>query len=601
MNAFRARPSRWIVFGATGLCLFGLSLRLAPGRPVVHLQELLSGLDQPIAVKHAADGSGRLFVLERAGRIRIVEGGELRPTPFLDVSAQVDVIGEGGLTGLAFHPDFPSNGVFFVNYTASTAGTYRIVVSRFRTDKQSPSQADPAEEVILEIDHQTLIHNGGELAFGRDGYLYISVGDGAFMAELGDLAQDLSSLSGKILRIDVDQDPYGIPSDNPFVGKEGARGEIWAYGFRNPFRMSFDRLTGRLYVGDVGERDVEEIDLVVRGGNYGWRNLEGDRCFPRFVENCDREGFVAPIAVYGHDDGMAVIGGLVYRGETPTDLWGSYLFSDFVSGRVWELREVSEGRFRHRQVGLLGLLAASWGEDETGEILIPGFQNGKLFKLLFSWFENHAQVVSGVFGGLRLTTRFDFHNLGDQPARGVLRFLNADGQPQAVMVHGGSTSDLPIELGSGESSSLTLDPERNRFQGWALSLTDGPLSSSVHFLVGETGGREPVPVSTVSSSTWSKRSRVLIVREGLLSAAFAIVNPWNEPASVGLLLSEDLEIARFDLDPLQQLTFHLATLEGIPPEYQGPVLLESDEEVAVTAVATVGGLPVSGLSVVALD
>ena len=593
--------ARLTVSGVLALTILGVPLRMTLGRPVVHLQELVSGLDQPIAVKNAGDGSGRLFVLERAGRIRIIEGGDLRPEPFLDISDQVDVIGEGGLIGLAFHPDFPSNGVFLVNYTASMAGTYRIVVSRFRTSTQSPNQADPAEEVILEIGHQTLIHNGGELAFGRDGYLYISVGDGAFMEELGDLAQDLSSLSGKILRIDVDQDPYGIPPDNPFVGEEGARGEIWAYGFRNPFRMSFDRLTDRLYVGDVGEAHAEEIDLVVRGGNYGWRNLEGDQCFPPSVEDCGQEGFVAPIAVYGRDKGVAVIGGLVYRGPTPTELWGSYFFSDFVSGRVWELREISGGRFRRRQVGLLGMLAASWGEDERGEILIPGIQNGKLFKLLFSWFENHAQVVSGVFGDLRLTTRFDFHNLSDQPAQGTLRFLNADGQPQAVMIDGGSTSDLPIELDSGESRSLTLDPEHNRFQGWALSLTDGPLSSSVHFLVGETGGLEPVPVSTASPSTWSKKSRVLVVREGLLSAAFAIVNPWNEPASVGLLLSEDVEIARFDLEPLQQITFHLATLAGVPPDYQGPVLLESDEEVAVTAVATVGGVPVSGLSVVALD
>ena len=431
-------------------------------------------------------GTGRVGCLSWSviirGRIRIIEGGDLRPAPFLDISAQVDVIGEGGLTGLAFHPDFPSNGVFLVNYTASTAGTHRIVVSRFRTSTQSPNQAEPAEEVILEIDHQTLIHNGGELAFGRDGYLYISVGDGAFMEELGDLAQDLSSLSGKILRIDVDQDPYGIPPDNPFVREPDARGEIWAYGFRNPFRMSFDRLTDRLYVGDVGETHAEEIDLVVRGGNYGWRNLEGDQCFPPSVEDCGREGFVAPIAVYGRDKGVAVIGGLVYRGPTPTELWGSYFFSDFVSGRVWELREISGGRFRRRQVGLLGMLAASWGEDERGEILIPGIQNGKLFKLLFSWFENHAQVVSGVFGDLRLTTRFDFHNLSDQPARGTLRFLNADGQPQAVMIDGGPTSDFPLAV-RGESrvrsrarDLCSLARHEKKINAWSLLTTRNTAS-----------------------------------------------------------------------------------------------------------------------------
>lgn len=597
----RTRRERLTISGVLALTLLGAPSSTANGRSVVHLQELLGGLVQPITVKNAGDGTGRLFVLERAGRIRIIEGETLHPTPFLDISSQVDVIGEGGLLGLAFHPDFPTNGIFFINYTASTAGVFRIVVSRFRTSAKSPNLADPAEEVILQIDHQTLVHNGGELVFGRDGYLYISVGDGAFMEELGDLAQDLGSLAGKILRIDVDQDPYGIPPDNPFVGEKGARGEIWAYGFRNPFRMSFDRLTGRLYAGDVGERDVEEIDVVVRGGNYGWRHLEGDRCFPPSVENCDRDGFVAPIAVYGHDDGIAVIGGLVYRGPTPTGLWGSYLFSDYVSGRVWELREVSEGRFRHRQVGLLGMLAASWGEDEQGEVIIPGYQNGKLFRLLFSWLENHAQVVSGVFGDLRLTTRFDFHNLSGQAAEGVLRFLDADGQPRPVVIDEGSTSDLPIRLDSGESSSLTLDPGRNRFQGWALSLTDAPLSSSVHFLVGGMEGSEPVPISTVSSSTWSKRSRVLIVHRSSLSAAFAIVNPWNEPATIGVLLAGDVEIARLDLEPLRQITFHVATLEGMPPEYQGPVLVESDEEVAVTAVATVNGLPVSGLAVVAVE
>ena len=228
--------ARLTVSGVLALTILGVPLRMTLGRPVVHLQELVSGLDQPIAVKNAGDGTGRLFVLERAGRIRIIEGGDLRPAPFLDISAQVDVIGEGGLMGLAFHPDFPSNGVFLVNYTASTAGTYRIVVSRFRTSTQSPNQADPAEEVILEIDHQTLIHNGGELAFGRDGYLYISVGDGAFMEQLGDLAQDLSSLSGKILRIDVDQDPYGIPPTIPLsvrrapVEKSGPTGFAILFG-----------------------------------------------------------------------------------------------------------------------------------------------------------------------------------------------------------------------------------------------------------------------------------------------------------------------------------------------------------------------------------
>ena len=578
MRTFPASPPKWILLPLLLFSFSALSSSAPLARALVYVEEFLSGFDQPIAVKNAGDGSGRLFVLERAGTIRVIENGQVQGTLFLDITGQVDTIGEGGLVGLAFHPNFGANGIFFVCYTASEADAYQVVVSRFHGSGTSSSQADPEEEVILEIDHQTLVHNGGELAFGRDGYLYISVGDGAFMEELGDLAQDLTSLSGKILRIDVDQDPYGIPPDNPFVGHPNAREEIWAYGFRNPFRMSFDRFSERLFVGDVGESGVEEIDLVVPGGNYGWRHLEGDECFPPSVEDCDREGFQPPIAAYAHDGTRpsAVIGGLVYRGRALTTLWGSYLFSDFVSGKVWALRELSRGRFRRRQVGLLGMQAASWGADEQGEILIPGLQNGKIFKLLFAWIENYAQVVSGVFGELRMTTRFDLHNLSERPVSGVLRFLSRDGQPEAVRIGDGSTSDLRMELERGESMSLTLDPEQNRFQGWALTLTDGPLSSSVHFLLAEGEGRDLVPVATVSPSTWAEANRTYVVQEDPPGAAFAIVNFWNEPASVGILLPENQEIGRFDLEPLHQVTFHLAGLLGFPAGYRGLVLIQAE-------------------------
>ncbi len=595
MKALRGSRAGLIV--VLGLLSWSTARGLA--RSVVVLEEFLSGLDRPIAVKNADDGSGRLFVLERAGRIRVIREGALLPTPFLDISDRVDTIGEGGLMGLAFHPDFPVNQYFFVNYTASPAGAFRVVVSRFSASQDSPDQADPQEEVLLEIEQETLIHNAGELVFGPDGYLYISVGDGGFVGTVGDVAQDLSSLSGKILRIDIDQQPYGIPLDNPFVDMSDARGEIWAYGFRNPFRMSIDRLTGRLYAGDVGERHVEEVDLVVRGGNYGWPKLEGDQCFPPSLQDCDRDGLVAPIAVYNRGEGQSVIGGLVYRGKTSTGLWGSYLFSDFVSKRVWEIREVSEGRFRRRQVGLLGMLAASWGKDEAGEIFIPGLQNGKIFKVLFSWFENHAQVVSGVFGDVRMTTRFDLHNLSDQPLKGVIRFLDPAGQPSAVWVDGVLTADFALELAGQESSSVTLDPDRNRFQGWALTLTDGTLSSSVHFLQEQARAPDPLPVSTVAASTWSRQARIYVVQDDFLSAAFAVVNPWSEPANVVVSLPDNPELAVLELDPLHQVVFHLASMEGFPLHYEGPVVIESDEEIAITSVATVGGQAVSGLAVVA--
>ena len=281
MNALRA-----IVLVALVACSSA-----ARGQPALTPQPFVSGLASPVEIAHAHDASGRLFIVEQGGRIRIVRTGVLQAAPFLDLSAAnggpVRTGGEQGLLGLAFHPSYITNGLFFVHYTRALAGDAsgnEIVIARYARSAANPDIASPTGTVLLAIAHpQFANHNGGKLAFGPDGYLYIGVGDGGSANDPRNNAQNLSQLLGKILRIDVDGAVgYAIPPDNPFVGQAAARPEVWAYGLRNPWRFSFDRATGDLYIGDVGQNSIEEIDFVARGTpaglNFGWRVFEGSDC-----------------------------------------------------------------------------------------------------------------------------------------------------------------------------------------------------------------------------------------------------------------------------------------------------------------------------------
>ncbi|MFW6175981.1 MAG: PQQ-dependent sugar dehydrogenase, partial [Acidobacteriota bacterium] len=297
---------------------------------------MASGLDFPTTVVQPADGTGRFFVLEQPGRVRVVQDGELLPEPFLDFSNQVSCCDERGLIGLAFHPDFAANGELFVHYT-DLAGDTQIVRYRVSGD---PNRADPGSaEPLLSLGQPFANHNGGQLAFGPDGFLYIGLGDGGSGSDPMDNGQDVTTLLGKILRIDVDRtDPglaYGLPPDNPQISDEpGARREIWAYGLRNPWRFSFDRATGDLFIGDVGENQREEIDLAPAGQggqNFGWRLKEGTLCHVPST-GCEREGLVDPILEYSHDQGCSVTGGFRYRGSASPALTGVYLYGDFCSG-----------------------------------------------------------------------------------------------------------------------------------------------------------------------------------------------------------------------------------------------------------------------------
>ena len=329
----------------------------------------MTGLDRPLYVT-SPPGDPRLFIVEQTGRIRILDaGGALHSTPFLDLRGDVTGGNEQGLLGLAFHPDYASNGRFFVHYTDGRGDT---VVERF-TVSADPEVANPGSATtILTVDQPFSNHNGGQLQFGPDGMLYVSLGDGGSAGDPLGSGQDRGTLLGSILRIDVNgASPYGIPADNPFVGMTGVRGEIWAFGLRNPWRSSFDAPTGTLYIADVGQNEIEEVNAVpaVQGGiNFGWSTMEGTRCFNS--GSCDSTGLTPPVIEYTHADGCSVTGGVVYRGSV-TELAGHYLYSDFCSGFLRSFRLVGGAASEPTEwvVPNLGSVT-SFGVDSAGEVYI---------------------------------------------------------------------------------------------------------------------------------------------------------------------------------------------------------------------------------------
>ncbi|MBI3934640.1 MAG: PQQ-dependent sugar dehydrogenase [Acidobacteria bacterium] len=337
------------------------------------LHTVASGLVSPLYVTAAGDGSGRLFIVEQAGRIRILAAGSVAAAPFLDIRNQVRSGGELGLLGLAFHPGFRNNGRFFVNYTRNGFAGLETVVSKFSVSGANPNLAvRESEKILLTFAQPFTNHNGGMLAFGPDGFLYIGTGDGGSGGDPQGNGQNLNTLLGKILRIDVDSGtPYGIPADNPFVGTPG-RDEIFAYGLRNPWRFSFDRQTGRLFAGDVGQNRYEEIDIIVRGGNYGWNVMEGGHCFSPQT-NCNTAGLILPIQEYGRALGNSVTGGYIYRGTAVPSLVGKYLYADFGTGILWALSELSNGQWRNEELLRTGLNVSSFGEDEAGQLYLVDY------------------------------------------------------------------------------------------------------------------------------------------------------------------------------------------------------------------------------------
>jgi glucose/arabinose dehydrogenase len=380
-----------VVFLVLLLCSFMPTTSWAQS---ITLEPIVTGLDSPVYVTHAQDNTSRLFILERPGRIHILQPGTIQPTLFLDISQRVLSGGEQGLLGLAFHPQFMLNGRFFVNYTRLPDGA--TVIAEYRVSAADSNSAVPTETAFLAIDQPFSNHNGGMIGFGPDGFLYIGVGDGGSGNDPGNRAQDTQELLGKLLRIDVDQPqstavPYSIPIDNPFFvsadPNDSGRDEIFAVGLRNPWRFSFDRATDDLYVGDVGQNAREEVHIVTHGGNYGWRVLEGTRCTGLGPGSCDDPSFIPPVAEYAHAQGRcSVTGGYVYRGSAHSLPLGAYIYGDFCTGEIFILQG-GEARV------LLDtdLLLSSFGEDEAGELYVVDL-GGTVFRVTNADASSNAQA-----------------------------------------------------------------------------------------------------------------------------------------------------------------------------------------------------------------
>lgn len=354
-----------------------------PGAPNPKLQEIASGLAFPLYLTSPPDDD-RLFIAEKGGVIRVIKGGALLTEPFLDLSSRVSGRAEQGLLGLAFAPDYASSGRFFVHYT-DLDGNTRVSLFRVSDD---PDRADASSEsAVLRVDQPGPAHNGGQILFGPDGLFYIGLGDGTSRdGNDQGRAQSLADLFGSILRIDVSSGSgYTVPPDNPFVGTAGARPEIWSYGFRNPWRFSFDRGTGDLFIGDVGEQRWEEIDRAPaadgagRGVNYGWSRMEGDQCV---VEGCDQSGITLPLVQYDHTEGCAITGGYVYRGLAIPALQGQYFYADFCEGWVKSIRAAGDPGPPVDWPALSpGDNITSFGEDAAGELyIVTG--GGGVFKIV---------------------------------------------------------------------------------------------------------------------------------------------------------------------------------------------------------------------------
>jgi glucose/arabinose dehydrogenase len=515
---------------------------LAPqAAPVVGAVSYLSGFTGPVHIANAGDGSGRLFVVEQRGRIRLIKDDVLQAAPFLDITSRVTGAGgEQGLLSVAFPPDYASSGHFYVYYN-NTAGN--IVVARYGLTS-NPDAADPAsEQVILPIAHPTYgNHNGGQMAFGADGYLYIATGDGGGGGDPSNNAQNHNSLLGKILRIDVESgvDPYAVPPSNPYVGVSGYRGEIWALGLRNPWRFSFDRLTHDLYIADVGQGTYEEVDFQPAaspgGENYGWRIMEANACYN--PSSCSSAGLTLPVTYYAHSLGCSVTGGMVYRGALFPGLQGYYFYGDYCSGRIWSLIQ-SGGTWQSELVLDTTFNISTFGEDEQGEVFFANLASGTLYRLVdpaapcFTLTLSVSPAAAGsaavtpptcASGGYAAGTSL---HLTARPASGLYRFTGWGGDLT------GSTS--PTTLVVNADAAVTVGFE-------AATFSDVPFDHWAHDYVealwdnNYTAGCGTAPLRYCPDGTMNRGESAVFVVRGVHDAGYL-------PASPAVQLFSDLDLS----------------------------------------------------------
>ena len=354
------------------------------------LTEAFPGLvfDKPIELTSPADGTDRIFVASQNGKIYVFPNSATtqNASVFLDLSSKIKAGGELGLLGLVFHPDYKSNGYFYVNYTRDNP--LQTIISRFKVNTGNSNSADPnSEQVLLTYNQPFTNHNGGKVAFGNDGYLYIASGDGGSSGDPQNNAQNRKNLLGKILRIDVNTTSgnlnYAIPTDNPYKGNtEGFREEIYAYGLRNPWRFSFDRTTGALWAGDVGQNKVEEISIIENGGNYGWKIMEANTCYG--TPNCDQTGLKPPVWSYeiNAQNGRSVTGGYVCHDKSMAGLEGKYIYGDYVSGNIWALTFNGNQAVKNELITKVADGISSFGEDSKQGLYVLGHTNGKIYKFV---------------------------------------------------------------------------------------------------------------------------------------------------------------------------------------------------------------------------
>lgn len=588
--------------------LFLFSLLAGPwvlGGTGVELVEVVSNFERPVQLTHAGDGSNRLFVVERPGEIDIIDQGEVLPEPFLDIRSSVTEEGEGGLVSMAFHPRYETNGRFYVVYLTGADEDLRLRLEEYLVSSD-PMRAEPdSARVILEIPQARTMHLGGQLAFGPEDYLYLSVGDGGPTGNPEQEPQDLTNLRGKILRIDVDRgDPYGIPPTNPFVGDPDALDEIYAYGFRNPWRFSFDRGSGRMFVGDVGESGWEEIDLVIRGGNYGWSIAEGDHCFSPVGPECDLDQFVRPIFEYSHEEdvGRCVLGGFVNRGPEDTDLFGKYLFADCASGKVWWLEEEATGWVR-RELTQGNPLLTALGEDEEGRLYLLTLR-GEVFRLAFSRREVFAHVVDATLNGGVFHSEFHISNPGAEPVEITFRFHSDDERELPL-----GESEMPAE-----DATFTVEPQSTRVirtagladpavTGWIEILSDHFVDVNQVWRLFDPSG-SPLAEAGVSPAELSKTfiAPARVDPGQGVSAAIAMANPSQQDlVQVTLqylvpgpgVTPPDLLIdeVSFDLQPGQRRAAFLQEIIDLPAgPLTGTVKIEATHEIVGTIFETRNGL-----------
>jgi glucose/arabinose dehydrogenase len=379
----RTPTAAWSVIAALAACSSETNPQTPTGSSTVALQDAFGGLrfQAPLAVAQVP-GESRFVVVEKGGTVEAISGGT--KTTFLDIRSRVNSTPEeAGLLGLAFHPQWAQNRQVFVNYTApsqTSPANLKTTISRFASTDGGATLNPASEQKLIELDQPFENHNGGSVVFGPDGFLYLGLGDGGSGGDPQGNGQNTSVLLGKLLRIDVDSatTPYGIPASNPFANGTGGLPEIYAYGLRNPWRFSFDRIAGTLWLADVGQDSWEEVDSIVAGGNYGWNRREGTHCYPPGQSSCAGT-FIDPVVEYSHAEGASITGGYVYRGAALPQLTGQYVFGDFGSGRIWAVP--AAGPYARVQIGQ-GNAISSFGEDSQGELYVVDLSGGQVSKLV---------------------------------------------------------------------------------------------------------------------------------------------------------------------------------------------------------------------------